>query len=182
MCTRRLGRRRRLGRWWLLIGLALPAVAGGATVYETPQAFLARACAGLPAPSSDALWLTGAIAEGAERILGHPYPAARIKRWRCGARQILVLDEIGKDRPITAAFAVEDGRIVEAAVLVFRESRGWEIQRPAFIAQFDGARLDDNGALDKTIDNITGATLSVRAMRRMATLALWLAEQADAPP
>ncbi|RMD90438.1 MAG: FMN-binding protein, partial [Alphaproteobacteria bacterium] len=69
---------------------------------------------------------------------------------------------------------VEEGALREVAVLVYRESRGGEIRYPYFRDQFVGARLGDDLALDADIDGISGATLSVHAMQRMARLALYL--------
>jgi len=84
-----------------------------------------------------------------------------------------VLEEIGKEEPITAGFVVEGGRIKQARVLVYRESRGGEIRYPVFLKQYDGAALTADHYLDRSIDGISGATLSVRAMERMARLALY---------
>ena len=39
-----------------------------------------------------------------------------------------ILEEIGKSKPITMGFVVNAGAIEITRVLVFRESRGWEIQ------------------------------------------------------
>jgi hypothetical protein len=58
-------------------------------------------------------------------------------------------------------------------VLAFRESRGWEIRHPAFTQQFKDATLIDN-ALDRHIDGVSGATLSVWAMTAVTRLALYL--------
>jgi hypothetical protein len=61
-------------------------------------------------------------------------------------------------------------------VLIYRESRGWEVRHAFFTRQFDQAQLE-NGKLDRSIDGITGATLSVEALQRAARLALWLDQQ-----
>jgi Na+-translocating ferredoxin:NAD+ oxidoreductase RnfG subunit len=69
---------------------------------------------------------------------------------------------------------VVDAQQVELVkVLAYRESRGWEVKHPAFTQQFVEASLVEN-KLDKHIDGITGATLSVRAMTKVVTLALYL--------
>ena len=47
-----------------------------------------------------------------------------------------------------------------------------------FIDQFKGAALKDDGSLDKHIDGITGATLSVRAVSGLAQVALLLDHEA----
>jgi Na+-translocating ferredoxin:NAD+ oxidoreductase RnfG subunit len=74
--------------------------------------------------------------------------------------------------PITVGVAVNNGAIERVKVLVYRESRGWEVKSPAFTAQFSGAKLDSEKRLDKQIDGISGATLSVRALSRLTRLAL----------
>jgi Na+-translocating ferredoxin:NAD+ oxidoreductase RnfG subunit len=61
-------------------------------------------------------------------------------------------------------------------VLEFRESRGWEVRYPFFTDQFVEAKLDQNERLDRNIDGITGATLSVNAVTRIARIALFLHE------
>ena len=98
-----------------------------------------------------------------------------MRYWGGDKRTAWVLDEIGKDEPITAGIVVNDGAIEEMRVLAFRESRGWEVRYPFFTRQFHDARLGGRD-LTRTIDGITGATLSVRAMKRMARAALLLHE------
>jgi len=89
-----------------------------------------------------------------------------------------MLDEIGKEYPITAGFVVSDNHIERAQVLIYRESRGDEIHLPAFLRQFIGSGLDGE-RLSNKIDGITGATLSVNAMQRMARAALVLNQLAQ---
>ncbi|MFQ5348573.1 MAG: FMN-binding protein [Rhodothalassiaceae bacterium] len=138
-----------------------------------PDSFLAEAFDGAP-PKPAALWLTPPIRERIERIMGHRLPVLRLRYWRKGARTAWILEEIGKEQPITAGFVVEAGALREVAVLIYRESRGGEIRYPYFRDQFVGARLSADLALDADIDGISGATLSVHAMQRMARLALYL--------
>ncbi len=87
-----------------------------------------------------------------------------------------MINVIGRDHPITLGISVKDGRIAELRVLIYRESRGWEVRHPFFTRQFDQAAME-KGKLDRDIDNITGATLSVKALQRAARLALWLHSQ-----
>ncbi len=157
----------------LLLSLLVVATAQAGEVYLSPEAFLARSFASDPPPASS-LWLTGALKTDIERVLGHPPEVLRLRYWRAGTRSAWILEEIGKEQPITAGFVVEDGRLTDTTVLAFRESRGWEIKYPAFTRQFSGAGLRSDGQLDRGIDGITGATLSVNAMRAMARLALLL--------
>ncbi len=158
----------------LVLYAALMAVAGpsGATKGGAP-AFVVRAFGGA-APEPSVLWLTPAIKARARRILGHDPGGLRLRYWRQGAKTAWILNEIGKEEPITAGFVIENGHLREALVLDYRESRGWEIRYPYFLDQFVNARLDDTLQLDRHIDGISGATLSVRAMQNMARLALLL--------
>ena len=126
------------------------------------------------APPAETLWLTGELQSSARAILDHGYPSARVRYWRAGQRTAWVLDEIGKVMPITLGIAIDNGAVERMRVLVYRESRGWEVKSPSFTAQFNGARLDSGQKLDRRIDSISGATLSVRALSRMARLALLL--------
>ena len=59
-------------------------------------------------------------------------------------------------------------------MLVFRESRGWEVRHDFFTDQFKQAQLSDDYHLKQSIDNISGATLSVRAVKKLARIALLL--------
>ncbi len=72
---------------------------------------------------------------------------------------------------------MEAGRIEDVKVLVFRESRGWEVRYPFFTDQFSGVGLTDKNRLDGRVDGISGATLSVRAVKRVVAVALLLSER-----
>lgn len=128
-------------------------------------------------PAPDTLWLTGELRPAMRNILEHDYPAARLRYWRTGQRTAWVLDEIGKEMPITVGIVVDNDAVERVRVLVYRESRGWEVKNPAFTAQFTGARLTPRHGLDRHIDGISGATLSVRALSRLTRLALLLHRQ-----
>jgi len=152
---------------------SLFAAAAGATVYQEPAAFVGEAFAGRP-PASATLWLDAAMQNEIAAILGHRYPAMRLRYWHDGARSAWVLEEIGKEEPITVGIVVGQGRIERVKVLAFRESRGGEVRHPFFTRQFEGAGLDAGRGLDRPIDGISGATLSVRALTKLARLALYL--------
>ena len=154
-----------------LAGLSTLALARG--TYQEPDAFLQDTFADeLPDPA--VIWLTGDRKAAVKQILGHRYASLRVRYWRQAERSAWILEEIGKDLPITIGFVINAHHIERIKVLVFRESRGWEIRHPFFTDQFRDARLDDKGDLDRTIDGISGATLSVRAMKKLARLALYL--------
>lgn len=155
-------------RTLLLLMLALPAWA--ADQEAEIERFLGETL-GKP-PAAEMLWLVGDLQPAARAILEHDYPAARVRYWRAGTRTVWVLDEIGKEMPITVGIAIDKGAVERVKVLVYRESRGWEVKSASFVAQFFGAKLDSNKKLDKQIDGISGATLSVRALNRLTRLAL----------
>lgn len=163
----------------VLLAAALAGAAGAARgeVYKSPEAFVREAAAqaqpGAPV-AAKALFLTRELQRQAAQVLGHPYKALRVRYWRVADETIWVLDEIGKEEDITIGFAVRDAAIRRTEVLEFRETRGWEIRFPSFTRQFLGAGLGPDGELDRPIDGITGATLSVGAYHRLARLALLL--------
>lgn len=150
------------------------ALAAGS--YQSQEDFLAEAFQGEP-PDPAVLWLRGDLKQQVATVLGHTYPSLRIRYWKKGPRSAWILEEIGKEKPITAGFVIQDRHIERVKVLAFRESRGWEIRREFFTRQFDQANLDDKQRLSRPIDGISGATLSVRAMKKMARLALLLDRQ-----
>ena len=121
---------------------------------------------------SKTLWLNHALKKRAETILDHPYQGLRVRYWQSGSRTAWVLDEIGKEQPITTGIIVENGKILSVDVLAYRESRGAEVQQSFFTRQFQGVSLTSNDKLSKKIDGITGATLSVWALQKVARLAL----------
>lgn len=125
-------------------------------------------------PAARTLWISGDVRDAVERLLGHDFAALRVRYWHEDARTVWILDEIGKELPITIGVAVADGAIENVRVLEFRESRGWEVRYPFFTDQFVDARLEGDGRLDRRIDGITGATLSVGAVTRVARVALLL--------
>jgi hypothetical protein len=156
-----------------LLVLLLPAIALAATVYETQPQFLDRAFGGSP-PAPGIVWLSGDRKSTVREILEHDYPALRLRYWCADERSAWTLEEVGKDLPITVGVVVERNYIDSIRVLTYRENRGGEVATPAFTDQFNGIELTPDGALNKQIDGITGATLSVRALSRLATLALYL--------
>lgn len=155
----------------LLLCLAVIRSAQADTVYIAPDDFLRETFREPPPPAF--LWLDQTIQVKLAAVLGHTYSQARLRYWRAAGKTVWILDEVGKEYPITAAFVIADQHIERAQVLIYRESRGEEIHLPAFLRQFIGNYLD-NDRLSNKIDGITGATLSVRAMQRMAHAALLL--------
>ena len=166
--------------WRLLLAVLLlapgPAFAGTGSEagrYIETDAYIASAFPG-GSPGPRMLWVSGELRDAVERVLGHRFAALRVRYWHEGAKSVWILDEIGKELPITIGVTVVEGAIENVRVLEFRESRGWEVRYPFFTDQFVDARLGHDGRLDRRIDGITGATLSVSAVTRIARVALLL--------
>ena len=164
----------------LTIAPVSPAAAGG--VYQEPDAFINQVFDNAP-PKPQVLWLNKELKAQIVDILDHKYKGLRVRYWQQDLdnkrRTAWILDEIGKEKPITVGLVVNDQKIELVKVLVFRESRGWEVRHDFFTKQFEQAALKDNNRLDKNIDNISGATLSVRALTKLARIALLLDRQLD---
>lgn len=166
-----------VSRYWrtaaLMVGMAGAPLASAGGVYQEPDAFIKEMFAARP-PAAKTLWLTEPMQAEIERILGHKYPALRLRYWVDGARSAWILEEIGKEQPITVGVLVQQDRIELVRVLIFRESRGGEVRYPFFTDQFKGTALNTDGQLNRGVDGISGATLSVRALTKLARLALHL--------
>ena len=143
-----------------------------AETYLTSQQFVDGAF-GANEAKLETLWMTKEVAKQADKILGHAPKQLRQRYWKYGLQTAWILDEIGKEEPITAGFLVENGKILQVSILAYRESRGGEVRHASFLKQYQGASLQQDAQLNKTIDGISGATLSVRAVGRMARLALY---------
>lgn len=140
--------------------------------FQTPEAFLAEAFAGRP-PAPQILDLDDARQSQVAAVFGRRYPQARLRYWRANGRSAWIFDDVGKEGyvPTTAGFVVKGAAIEFARVLVYRESRGEQVAERSFLQQLVGARAAGT-ALDRKVDNISGATYSVKMMQRMARTAL----------
>ena len=157
----------------LLVCVWLPMVVGAEEVYQTPEDFLQQAFFGTP-PKAKTLWLTKDIKPQIKKIMEHDYPVLRTKYWRQGERTAWILEEIGKVKPITVGFVVDQDQIEFVSVLIYRETHGWEVRYPFFTDQFKQVTLVGDNKLSRPIDNISGATMSVDALRNLTKLALFL--------
>ena len=126
-------------------------------------------------PTVKALWISGELKKEIELAIGKEPPRMREKYWQQGEDIVFVLEQIGKVKPITTAWHIREGMIVKAELLVYRETRGSEVTRPFFTKLFEGVGLKEHKNLDADIDGISGATLSVWAMKHMAQQALLMA-------
>ena len=160
----------------MLIGLMAvlsPIVYAMETVYLSPDEFMAEY---LPDCQHQSLWLKEDTKTQIEKLINHPYPGMRVRFCQKGSKTAWILDEIGKTEPITSGIIIDQGQVEWVRVLIFRESRGSEVHRSAFTRQYETASLDEKNRLNRPIDGITGATLSVNALNRQVRLALLLAE------
>lgn len=164
--------------WLLLVSALLLPVTGFAKgQYLTSPQFLEKAFPDqVPggAPQPKVLWLNADSKQQLSHILNHRYAALRVRYWLSGNRTAWILEEIGKELPISIGIVVEDDRVVQIEILAFRESRGGEVRHAFFRDQFRGLSLDSDQRLSRHIDGITGATLSVRAVSRSTRAALYL--------
>ena len=155
---------------WLAIFVSQLAFAAE-IIHQSPDEFLAE---NLPGCQKKALWLKADMKKEVEGILDHAFTGVRVRYCIQEGKTAWILDEIGKTEPITTGIIVNDGMVERARVLVFRESRGGEVHREVFTQQYEQAVLDDRNRLDRNIDGITGATMSVSAVSRQVRLALLL--------
>lgn|GEM_PF-6889708 len=80
------------------------------------------------------------------------------KKWVGNA---IVLDEIGKHKPITfCVILTPDDEVKSVTVLTYREPVGSDIRKHRFMKQFANRRISDIPTIDDDIAPITGATLS----------------------
>ncbi|MFQ6091389.1 MAG: FMN-binding protein [bacterium] len=90
----------------------------------------------------------------------------------------LILDEIGKHRPITFIIAIDPGgKVKDVTLMVFRETRGDIGRKKRFFRQYRGKTSQDPIKLHRDIDAVTGATLSARAANVAVKKALVLYEE-----
>ncbi|MBI4851922.1 MAG: FMN-binding protein [Acidobacteria bacterium] len=89
----------------------------------------------------------------------------------------MIVNEIGKDQYITFIVGLNpDFKVSRVALMVFRETRGWEVQDARFCNQFKNKSSKDRLLIGADIVGITGATLSARAFCRGTKKALVLCE------
>ncbi len=130
--------------------------------------------------TSNKIWLIGDTKKVIIDILGHPYHQLRVTYWTSSQtpeKSIWILQEIGRERYIDVGIVIENNKIEKLRILAFRESRGWEVKLPFFTKQFDNNSLTEERKLKNRVDSITGATLSWRAVTRLARMALYLDQQ-----
>lgn len=158
----------------LLMLLLSVSTAVHSEVYLTQDAFLEKYFASKPEAAF--LWINQELRDALKNDLQEVVQTARVRYWQRENKRAWILEKVGRDKPITLGFIIENGKIIHMDVLVYRESRGYEIRYESFTQQLENVGFAETkeGELDKHIDNITGATLSVNAVRKTAKLALYL--------
>ena len=141
-------------------------------VYQSNDAFLQEAFGG-DEFQQKVIWQKRDVKEKVADILGHRYPGLRVRYWTDNQKTAWILDEIGKEYPITIGVLVQDGAVKKLKILAFRESRGDEVRLSFFTRQFQNISLDEQLQLSHSIDAISGATLSVHAVKNVSRLALY---------
>lgn len=130
-------------------------------------------------PKPQRLWIN----KNKQQIIKQQFNPNKIKLnyryWQQGETSVWILDEIGKERDITTGIVIRSNKIVKVQVLVYRESRGGQVQNKRFTQQYNNKSSDNN--FTKEIDSITGATLSVNALNKQVKLALWLNSNSNKP-
>jgi hypothetical protein len=160
---------------FLLLSLLTSIASYASEPYLTHEEFLEKAFQ-TNTPTAKTLWLNAQQKSDAEKIMQHPLVLLRVRYWQYQNKSAWILNEIGKEKPITIGIIINDKKIESVDILAFRESRGWEVRYAFFTNQFKNSFLTNDIELNKRIDGVTGATLSVSAVKRCATLALYLAQ------
>ncbi len=142
-------------------------------LYQTPESFLNDSFNGHQ-PTQKTIWLNKENKQVITRILQHQPQFIRVKYWSLGTKTAWILNEIGKEKAITVGIIIDQSTIQKLKVLTFRESRGWEVKHDFFTHQFTGLGLNEHQQLSQTVNGISGATLSVRALKKTARIALYL--------
>ena len=157
----------------LFLAVAMTVPARAVDVFMEPDIFLSEVF-GTQAPEPSFLWMKGDVKAEMQEILGRKPGGLRMRYWQDSERTVWILEEIGKTQPITTGISIKASAIERVQVLIYRESHGWEVRYPFFTDQFRGMTLEEDQTLSAQVDGISGATLSVRALTKLARLALRL--------
>ena len=141
-------------------------------IFLEEEEALAKVFAGCDKIESEFLSLTPEGNEYFKRLLKRPDIETEFrvyigKKGNVIDRYAIVTEEMGCFHPITWILSTDtEGRILDIAVMIYRESRGREVSRKRFLKQFEGKSIKDSLSTNKDIIRITGATVSVQAVCR----------------
>ncbi len=101
------------------------------------------------------------------------YVVFKVTRGDAALGYAIIVEEIGKHRPITFVVGVRsDGSTSDVAVMAYREAYGGEVRSKRFLTQYHGKNAQSGLQTYSDIQNIAGATLSVDAASRAVKKAL----------
>jgi Na+-translocating ferredoxin:NAD+ oxidoreductase RnfG subunit len=115
--------------------------------------------------------------------IGWKFPEESFRSFKAGTDgkvdgYAVIQETIGKHRPITYIVGITpQGKVFDVEIMVYRESKGSEVRRKRFNAQYEGKTTQDPISINKDIINITGATMSVRSVSAGVKRALILVEE-----
>lgn len=141
-------------------------------IFLEEEEAIAKIFAGCDQVESEILSLTPEGLEYFKGVLKRPDIEATFevyigKKGTVVDRYAIITEEMGCFHPITWILSTNaEGKIVDIAVMIYRESRGHEVTRKRFLTQFEGKSLKDPLSTNKDIIKVTGATTSVQAVCR----------------
>ncbi len=157
-------------------------------VYLTPEQALAKAFPLADKVDAEVVRLTPAQKDRVERRLGwrlsdDPFTVHLVVSAGKTDGYAVIAEEIGKYKPITFLVkATPDFRVESVEVMVYREPRGAEVRTARFLRQLKGKTAGSPLRINRDVVNITGATLSVRAMAAGVKRVLCILEEVYGRP
>lgn len=108
--------------------------------------------------------LTDQQAKAIKRVSGVPVRSKTVRVWQVSTGGSFIVDEVvGKHEFIPFAVALDaKGTVRSVEILEYREAYGGEIRNANWLRQFAGKQPGSHLELDKTVRNISGATLSCK--------------------
>jgi len=148
-------------------------VYGEETIDQEKSLYLEKIFQG-PPPEPGYLWIKPSIRPKIEAVIMHGYNGFRIKYWDKNEKTVWILEDIAKEKPVCVGIITYQEKIISLDIIFSNGKWGKQIQNINFINQFENVEIDEKGILNKNIDGISGATLSVNVVSRLAQLALLL--------
>ncbi len=148
-------------------------VNGEETVDQKKSLYLEEIFQGSP-PEPGYLWITPLIRPKIEAVIMHGYNGFRIKYWDKDDETVWILEDVAKEKPVCVGLITYQEKINRLDIIFSTGKWGRQVQNINFTNQFNNIEIDENGILNKHIDGISGATLSVNVLSRLAQLALLL--------
>jgi Na+-translocating ferredoxin:NAD+ oxidoreductase RnfG subunit len=139
-------------------------------VFLTKKQALKLAFPGIRKFKRNKVWLTDSQKKAVVETYGDKIDKSRLTFFEAlredgtMAGVMTIGNEIGRSYPITFMVVINtDGTVKDVEIMVYREPHGWEVRFETFMSQFFGRDANDPF---NNINNITGATLSVRSMTK----------------